>query len=542
MRQNNPCILVKVEVEYGHGNDGPVGRSSREEEGDKVLCELIDDDIERADGHHFVPIVGVEDESLEEIESGVSTFMAEGAVFTDGALQIPQGASIEVGSLNDYMDDDYIGDDYTDDDHFDDDFIDDDNYRHERDEKINEHWRVLQSRQRRRLRPIRKRRMLVIRADASDSSTSADAAQLSNDIFGTSGDRVTLKSQYRKCSHGKVLFAPYDDDTGVVEVQLDGNVNGKDKFTIQDAMLNAATEMLGNLTDQADHVMLCMPKGTGEWVAYAYVDHWLSVFNDDWCQQLSTQVHEIGHNFGLSHSGKNGDDYSDKSGMMGYSFKDDNGPLQCFNPAKSYMLGWYKKSVVEWNPLKKGTWFGNIVGVTDFDGTETVVLKILRKKNGKDLYVGYNRQKTFNQGVVDEGDNVVIVEQKEGYKVSNFLEGLHPDTGASKRIFYNFEDSNRNLVIDFMRYGDNDTIDKAFVAVYFDDCKFPDCCSGSMCDEISGVSFSVPRDIKIMLLFVPYLAYQLAQSLVYFSLSVPALDYYTITHYVSRNRSISSPL
>ena len=477
---------MRVEVEYEKAteeNNRHLHSSSGNEKkkGDNVLCELIDDDIEKAEGHYFVPIVGIEEETFEGIESGVSTFMAEGAVFLDGALQIASDASIEMGSIY--------------------------NYTEESGENGKMRWRRLQSRHSRRLRPVGKKKILVVRADAYDQSTTPNMTQLSDDMFGTSGDGITLKAQYKKCSHGKLNFSPYDNDNGVVTVQLNEYVAGKDKFAVQDSMLNAATKVLGNLPDQADHIMLCLPKGTDErdWIAYAYVNHWLSVFNDDWCQQLSTQLHEIGHNLGLSHSGKGGDDYSDKSGMMGYSFKDDDGPLQCFNPAKSYMLGWYKKSVVEWNPLNNGTWFGIIVGVTDFDGTETVIVKVPRKENGKDLYIGYNRQKGFNQGVVDEGDNVVIVEQAEGYEVSNFLEGLHPGSSerkgslslfevtssASKRTIDNFENSGKNLIIDFMRYGDIESIDKAFVAIYFDDCTFPSCCTGSMCDKIPDVSLLV---------------------------------------------------
>ena len=62
MRQNHPCILVKVDIEYDHEDVEPDARrniSSGEDEnddGDRVFCELIDDDIERADGHHFLRI------------------------------------------------------------------------------------------------------------------------------------------------------------------------------------------------------------------------------------------------------------------------------------------------------------------------------------------------------------------------------------------------------------------------------------------------------------------------------------------------------
>jgi hypothetical protein len=450
---------VRLEIEFEENEE--------EHKRDEVQCELIDDDIAKADGNYFVSIVGIESKFFDGIESGVSTLVADGAVFLDGSLQIPQGATVEIGSIDDYID--------------------------KNDETGSLRSRRLRSRQNnRRLGAFGKRRVLVVRADAYDKSTSADMATLSNNIFGTSGDSVTLKSQYEECSHGQLTFIPYDE-SGVIEVELEGYVEGSSKFNVQDAMVNAASSRFGYLPDEFDHVMLCMPPGTGSWIAYAYVNSWLSVFNDDWCQQLSTQVHEVGHNLGLAHSGKGGDDYADKSGMMGYSFKLNDAPLQCFNPAKSYDLGWYENSVVEWDPLTQGTWFGNIEGVVDYDensNTQTVIVKINRDANGRHLYIGYNRKKEHNSGVVDQGDKVVIIEVAEGYKVSNFVEGLHPRSSVSKKIFYNFEDEKRNLVVDFSRYGDSDSVEKAFVAIYFDDCSYPECCEGEMCDpQIPKVSF-----------------------------------------------------
>jgi hypothetical protein len=418
----------------------------------------MEDDVAKADGHYFVPIVGLETASLRGIESGVSTLSSAGAMFAEGALQIPQGASVEIGSIDDYIENGEGSDVLR--------------------------WRRLRSRQKsRRLGAFGQRKVLVVRGDAYDRSTSANMATLSNNIFGTLGDKVTLVSQYEKCSYGKLTFEPYDG-SGVVEVDINDYVDGADKFEVQDAMADAASEMFGDLSEQFDHVMLCLPPGTGGWIAYAYVNSWLSVFNDDWCQQLSTQVHEVGHNLGLAHSGRGGDDYADKSGMMGYSFKSNDGPLQCFNPAKSYELGWYENSVIQWDPLTQGTWFGVIEGVADYDNnsnTQTVVVKIPREVKSKDLYIGYNRKKGINSGVVEEGDNVIIVEEAEGYEVSNFVRGLHP-SAVSKKTFYNFENSGRNLIVDFSRYGDSGSVDEAFVAIYFNDCKYPECCEGEMCN------------------------------------------------------------
>ena len=49
----------------------------------------------------------------------------------------------------------------------------------------------------------------------------------------------------------------------------------------------------------ADHVMYCLPPGTMSGIAYAYINHWKSVYSDLWCTYVSAQLHEIGHNLNL---------------------------------------------------------------------------------------------------------------------------------------------------------------------------------------------------------------------------------------------------
>jgi len=41
----------------------------------------------------------------------------------------------------------------------------------------------------------------------------------------------------------------------------------------------------------------------------------------------SVQMHEIGHNLNFAHSGEGTEVYGDQSGMMGYSYSDDEGPV-----------------------------------------------------------------------------------------------------------------------------------------------------------------------------------------------------------------------
>jgi hypothetical protein len=51
-------------------------------------------------------------------------------------------------------------------------------------------------------------------------------------------------------------------------------------------------------------------------VAYAWMNDWRSVYNDDVCSTVSAQMHEVGHNLNLGHSKHEGDEYGDQSGMV----------------------------------------------------------------------------------------------------------------------------------------------------------------------------------------------------------------------------------
>jgi hypothetical protein len=75
----------------------------------------------------------------------------------------------------------------------------------------------------------------------------------------------------------------------VTTVTISNTVIGTDNGVIR----NAVTAALGSsFTSQFDHVMLCLPPGTsGSWIAYAYVNHWLSVYNNQWCDYISGQMH-----------------------------------------------------------------------------------------------------------------------------------------------------------------------------------------------------------------------------------------------------------
>lgn len=414
-------------------NGSGAGGNRKLHETEKLLrCELQEEDRATV-GKYFVPVHGIEMSEFDNIVSGDTTLIAEEAMIMDGEMWLPADATIEFGS-NGQSD--------------------------------------------RRLQASRKegtKKVLVIRADGRGSSTTASNALLSDKIFGTNGDQHTLKSQYHACSHGKFELEPYVGMTtggtyinnGVLDVKIDTNIPGESRYVIEDALETAAYQLVGRFQDQFDHVMLCLPPGSASgnsrhWIAYGYINSWLTVFNDDFCKSMSTQVHEIGHNLGLAHSGKDGISYGDKTGMMGFSYNRDNGPLQCFNSAKTYQLGWFNDKAIEIDP-NNGRWEGILIGAADYsnptvDQNANVIVKV------EDLFISYNRKKGMNSGVEEAGDAVTIVQQGPGYANSDYLATITIDNPI--KIFNNFRDTNKDLVVELT--GRASQIDEVIVAIYYD--------------------------------------------------------------------------
>jgi hypothetical protein len=154
------------------------------------------------------------------------------------------------------------------------------------------------------------RTVLVIRIVARDSQTTATEAQLADDVFGADGDDLNLKTGYDQCSYGQLQFEPLRTNAkvgsdGVYTVFIPNTtVKGVAVSVIANAAMDQVTNDLGAPPNfLADHVMFCIPPGTagdlppgmtGDWVAYANVNGWRSVYNDERCQHPNVQMHEIG--------------------------------------------------------------------------------------------------------------------------------------------------------------------------------------------------------------------------------------------------------
>jgi len=221
------------------------------------------------------------------------------------------------------------------------------------------------------------------------------------------------------------------------------------------------------------HIMYALPDSVrfGTVAAFAFIGWYLSVFRDKFASDLQALVHELGHNVGMQHSGiVGGSQLGDLSGMMGNDgFFNDDGPIMCFNGAKSWMFGWYADRQMTIDPMIP--WRGNLVGIDDYLKGQTTQDEHYVVANIDNLYLMYNRQEGVNEGVTGNGDMVTVVEQATRYSQSWNLAALTEDTAEFRRDW-----GGKDLVIQVCErvYG---TPDYAQVLVYRDDGPTPPSCN-----------------------------------------------------------------
>ncbi|KAG7342861.1 parallel beta-helix repeat containing protein [Nitzschia inconspicua] len=193
--------------------------------------------------------------------------------------------------------------------------------------------------ERRRLAPsLGALKTKVIRVSGNNGAAppTATAAQLKDDIFD---DASCLKSQFAACSHGALTII----EGPIEEVTIATDPGGPAEFT-KDWMEGNATALVAK--GEYDLVLFCQPQTTGGWIAYAYINYWSSFYNNDWCQYVSVQLHEVGHNMNLAHAGEARSEYEDWTSMMGSGTNLDD-EYMCFNSVNYYQLGWFPGQVAD---------------------------------------------------------------------------------------------------------------------------------------------------------------------------------------------------
>ena len=162
---------------------------------------------------------------------------------------------------------------------------------------INDSERRLEHNNHRRLNMYEgDKKILVVRViDKIGKSPPGDAAYTSNKFFGTFGDQMTMKSQFKACSFDKFrVTTNYGTDIdrslmaadGVLEININIKLEDSTQAQVRSACISKIHSVLGvsNLSQQFDHVVLlvedCYEVGddTCGFAAYAYINHWLSLF------------------------------------------------------------------------------------------------------------------------------------------------------------------------------------------------------------------------------------------------------------------------
>jgi len=300
--------------------------------------------------------------------------------------------------------------------------------------------------------------ILAVRIIAADGETTIDETLLSNSIYGNDVDPVTLVSQIKACSHGKLNLIKASDRVGRSDVSGDVKIsNGVVTVHLplvsinegHATMRNAVTRELNHIFDVthpnelADYLFYCLPPGTtiysrlgGSGIAYAYFNSWLSVFNDKWSTSVSLQMHELGHSLNMGHSNEGGVEYEDQTGIMGASYPNSNVPRACFNAAKSWQTGWYRDKSITINSSGANKCFDGVIhGIADYAVATTVLLKV-QNGQGNDYFVNFNAKKGINRGTQEAGNQVTVVRRPRGprdsYAESELVAKL--DSG----MYYNF--------------------------------------------------------------------------------------------------------
>lgn len=328
--------------------------------------------------------------------------------------------------------------------------------------------------------PMGEKKVLLVRVtDVNGLAPDQDATTLSDLVLGdgTGPTDVTMKTQFQACSMNKMTISPGDlsgtNNTsyqqpapGVIEVtmpiSLTEHAIWPEDGNVKDYALHEVSQLLkiDSFPGPYDHIILVFEDcyvGDCGWAAFAEVNSWFSVFKSAYLPYTSVQMHEIGHNINLAHSrGINGLEYTDHTGIMGNALPG----RRCFNPAKSWQLGWYDGAeaivpLLETQPKEEII----LVGVADYENNPNgypVVVK-LETNSPDDYFLGFNRAYGINSENVEGDDEVTLVRaglNGEGYVRSDLkatlLEGetFYIPNWANSANLLRVTATNINLLLD----------------------------------------------------------------------------------------------
>jgi hypothetical protein len=96
-------------------------------------------------------------------------------------------------------------------------------------------------------------------------------------------------------------------------------VTGVNRYTVEGWVDAAVGAKITGKLDQWDHLMYVFPNSVNfkGLAAYAYYNNYKSVFKGRYASYMGAQIHELGHNYNMRHSGLGNTTYLDHTGLMG---------------------------------------------------------------------------------------------------------------------------------------------------------------------------------------------------------------------------------
>lgn len=251
----SPCVthLVHVLLKDNH-------------EDQYIECELQGEDLANGRSSMAVAVKGLDAEfaHLNNLVSSVSTIYVDGAEIDDVTyeLVIPSELKdrVEVGRRSGVDSETDIT----------------------RDDEVDATRHLM------RVAPTGTKTILALRVESPDGSTTFNERQILNSIFGTYGDRITPKTQFKSCSNGQLILQPVTTNAkigsdSVLTVKLPEIVP---TFQGRNARLSALAQAqrdLGvrDLSDIADFIVVVLPPRVSE------TRYWANAYDN-----ISTYVSE----------------------------------------------------------------------------------------------------------------------------------------------------------------------------------------------------------------------------------------------------------
>lgn len=355
------------------------------------------------------------------------------------------------------------------------------------------------------------KRVLVFRITGTHNrvtkSPTASSSVVSDAVFGTVSDSVNLRSQYSACSYNQIDMAPasgpeldnYLASPGVIDISVqvgEWKSEHLSNAVIEKAEANVTSGGFDLDLEDYDHVLYHMPPDTikpgltiGSWVAYASKPGFESWYNDDQILYVSNQMHEVGHNLDMHHSGDitqtgAGFEYGDTTCSMGFGAGVSD-THKCFNSAKMFELEWYSDRVVSIDPARRSDiFYGKVIGVSDYNestSNHTLVVEIKSfAAEEQNTYLTYNRAEGINADTGEHPNKVTVVRGGTG-DLSVMVAAL--DSTSTTRYTISDFFNGRDLFITVVDEGSDGTVEYATVEI---ELEVQSCAVDSECTTSGG--------------------------------------------------------